>query len=98
MIDVKRELLRSSGPHLLLKPDHLEQVAQHHVQTAFQYLQGWRFHILSGIPVLVLIHSHSEDVFSDVQREPPVFHFVPVAFGPVTVHHCAPYWCALRGP
>ena len=28
-----------------------------------------------------------EKVFPNVQREPPVFRFVPVASGPVTGHH-----------
>ena len=62
---------------LLLKQGHLEPVAQGHVQTDFEYLQGWRLCSLSGQPVPVLSHLHSEKVFPSVQREPPVFHFVP---------------------
>jgi len=56
-----------------LKQGHLEQAVQDHVQAVFEYLQGWRLHHLPGQPVPVLGHSHSEKVFPDVQREPPVF-------------------------
>jgi len=54
---------------------------------AFEYLQGGRPHHLFGQPVPVLGHPHSEKVFADVQREPPVFWFVPIAFGPIAGHH-----------
>ena len=68
-----RELWRSPGLNPLLKQGHLELVAQDHVQTVFEYLQGWRLHNLSGKPVPVLSHSQSEKVFPDIQREPPMF-------------------------
>ena len=42
---------------------------------------------LSGKPVQMLSHLHSRKVFPDVEREPPVFQFVPTASGPVTGHH-----------
>jgi len=38
------EVGRSSGPNSLLKQDHLEPFAQDRIQTAFEYLQGWRFY------------------------------------------------------
>ena len=41
MVEVGRDLWRSSGPNPLLKQGHLEPVAQDHVQMAFEYLQGW---------------------------------------------------------
>lgn len=69
-----------------LKQGHLEQVAQGHVQMAFESLQGWRSHNLSG-PVPVLSYPHTDKMFLDVQREPHVFQFVPIACGPVTEHH-----------
>jgi len=75
------------GQRPLLKQGHLDPVAQVCVQMAFEHLQGWRLHNLSGRPVPVLGHPHSEKVFPDVQREPPVFQCVPVASGPVTGHH-----------
>ena len=34
-----------------------------------------------------LVTSHSQKVFPDVQREPPVFQFVPIASCPVTGYH-----------
>ena len=79
MAEVGGDFWRSSGPTLLLKPGHLELAAQDHVQMALDCLQGWRVHHLS--------HPHSEKVFPDVQREPPVFPFVPMATCPITGHH-----------
>jgi len=40
MIEVGRDLWRSSGPIPLLKQEHLETVAQDHVQAGFEHLQG----------------------------------------------------------
>jgi len=45
-VEVGRGLWRPPSPTLLLKQVHLETLAQHHVQAAFQYLQGWRLHDL----------------------------------------------------
>lgn len=44
----------------------------------FPYLQEKRFHYLIGQPVLVVSHTHSENVSPDVWRKPPVFEFVPL--------------------
>ena len=66
---------------LLLKQGRLELVAQDHVQTAFEYLQGWPLHDLPGQAVPVLSHLHGEKVFPDVQGEPPLFqscHWAPL--------------------
>ena len=60
MVEVGRDLWRSSGPTSLLKQGHLKLVAQDHVQMDFEDLQGWRLHNLSGQPVLMLSHSHSK--------------------------------------
>ena len=87
LVEVGRDLWRSSGPTLQLKQGHLEPAAQDSVQTAFEFLQGGRLHNLSGQLVPVLGHLHSRKVFPDVQREPPVFHCVPMASGPVRGHH-----------
>ena len=54
---------------------------------AFPYLQVWRLHHLSGQSVPVLRHPHSEKVLTNVQSEPPVFQFVPLASCPGTGHH-----------
>ena len=87
MVEVERDLLKSPAPTHLLKQGHLELVAQDHVQMAFKYLQVWRLDSLPGQPVPVLTHLHSERGLPDVERESPVFQFVPVASGPVTGHH-----------
>ena len=63
MVEVGRDLWRSSGPTPVLKQGHLELVAQAHGQMAFEYLQGWRLHNLPGQPVPVFSHPHSEIVF-----------------------------------
>jgi len=70
MVEVGRGLWRPSGLTTLLKQGHLELVAQDHVHTAFEYLQGWRLHRLSGQPVPVL--SLGEVVLPDVHMEAPV--------------------------
>ena len=67
------------SPTLLL----IRGFAQDCVQTACEYLQGWRLHHLPGHPVPVLSHLDSEKMFPDAQREPPVFQLVPIASGPV---------------
>ena len=85
--ELGRDLWRSSSATLPLKQGHLQPVVQDHVQRAFNYLQGWRLHNLSGHPVPVLGHLHSEKGFLDIQREPPVFQFLLIASGPVTGHH-----------
>jgi len=87
MDEIERELCRSSGPTLLLKQGLLLLATQEGVQTAFEYLQGWRLHSLSGQLVPVVGHPYSKKVLPDVQREPPVFQFVFIASDPVTGHH-----------
>jgi len=57
MGEVGGDLWRSYSPIPLLKQGHLELVAQDHVQVAFDCLQEWRLHNLSGQPVAVFTHS-----------------------------------------
>ncbi|KAK4806816.1 hypothetical protein QYF61_005612 [Mycteria americana] len=90
MVEVGRDLWRLSCTTPLLKQGYLEPVAQDHVQTAFEYLQGGRLHNLSGQPFPVLSHPHSQKVFPDVQTEPPVFHFVPTASCPAKQSRLSP--------
>lgn len=70
MVKVGRDLSRSSGPTPLLRQGHVDQVAQDHVQMAFEDPQGRRPHSLPGQPVPLL---SSLTVKSAVQREPSVF-------------------------
>ena len=67
----------------LLRQGHLELVTQDHDQTAFKYLQRGRIHHTLDNLCQWLSHPHSKIAFSEVQREIPVFKFVPVASGPV---------------
>jgi len=85
VVEIGRDLWRSSGPACLLRQSHLEPVAHDHVQMAFEYLQGWRLRSCPG--QAVLSHIRNGRVFADVQTEPPVFRFVPVVSCPVTGHH-----------
>ena len=86
MVEVGRDLWRSSCLAPLLKQGHLELVAQDHVQMVFEYLQGGRLHNPSGQPLPALSHPHRKKVFPDVQLC-PAFQFVPIASSPVTRHH-----------
>jgi len=83
MVEVGSNLWGSSHPTPLLKQGDLEQVVQDCGQVAFEYLQGY-LHNLTGLPLSVLSHPHSEIVFPDIQREPPVLQSVPVASDLVT--------------
>jgi len=76
---IRVQLVRPS----LLKHSHLQPT----VQTAFEYLKGWRHHNLSGQPAPVLGHPHNKKVFSGVQREATVFQYVPIVSCPVPGHH-----------
>ncbi|XP_068785779.1 uncharacterized protein [Struthio camelus] len=87
MVEVGRDLWRSSSPNPLLKPGPLEHIAQDRVQAGFEYLQGRRLHYLSGQPAPVLCHPHSQEVFPHLHKELPVFQCAPVASHPVTGHH-----------
>ena len=87
MVEVGRDLWISSSPNPLLKQDHLEHVAQDHVQAGLEYPQRRRLHKLSGQPIQVLCHPHSRKVSPHVRMELPLFQFVPVASCPVTGHH-----------
>jgi len=44
-------LVGTSGGRLVQPLSHLEVVAQGHVQTAFEHLQGWRLHYLQATSV-----------------------------------------------
>jgi len=60
MLEIGRDLWRSSGPSPLLKQGHLEPIAQDHVQTSSEYLQIGRLHNTSRKSVPVLGHTHTE--------------------------------------
>lgn len=55
MVEVGRNLWRSTCPTLLLKQDHPEPVAQDHAQLAFEYPQGWRLHSTNHLIKLGII-------------------------------------------
>jgi len=76
MLEIGRNFWTPPGPTELLKQGTLQHIAQDHVQAAFEYLQEWRLHHLSGQPVLS--HPHSRKVFADLHIELPVFQFVPL--------------------
>lgn len=64
----------------------LASFAQDRSQTTFAYLQERRLHNLSVQYVPVLDCMHSEKVFSAIQREPAVFHFMPISTS--VARHC----------
>jgi len=48
MVEVSRDLWRSTSPTALRKQGQPEQVAQGHVELGCEYLQGWSLHNHSG--------------------------------------------------
>lgn len=52
--------IKSNPPQPRSRQGQLEQVAQDHAQLGYQYLQGWRLHILSEQSVPVFEHPHSK--------------------------------------
>lgn len=50
LVEVGRDVWRSSSPSPCSKQGELEQVAQGRVRSGFEYLQGWRDFNLSGQP------------------------------------------------
>lgn len=86
----------SGGPNILLNHSHIKPVVQAGIQITFEYL-----HDLSGQPVPVLRHPNREKVFSDVQRESPVFQFLSIDCSPVTGHYlkeAGSIFCTLLHP
>lgn len=76
----------SGVQHLLLKQEQLQLLTQTHVQMAFEDRQGCRLYHLAAQAVPVLCHLQSEELLPGVQRESPMFLFVPVASCPFTGH------------
>lgn len=66
----------------MLKHGHLQEVAEDHIQLAFEDL-----HNLFGQPVSVLSHLHHKEVLPSVQWEPLMFQFLPTASCPNTRHN-----------
>lgn len=88
MLEVRSDLQRSSGPTNLLKQSHVILLAQGCVIMLFEYSNAWNLLSFSVQPVSMLSQPHSEKkVFLDVQTEPPVFLFVPIASCPVIGHY-----------
>lgn len=54
MVEIVKDLWRSSGPAALHKQRHPEQAVQVHVWAVSEHLQGGRLHRLFGQPGLVL--------------------------------------------
>lgn len=79
----------SGGPLVqpLLSRGTQSNTAQDYIQVAFEDLQNWRLHGLSGQPVPVLHHLHSMEVLPGVWLGPPVFQLVPGAVCPGAGHH-----------
>lgn len=76
MVEVGRDLCRSTDATSLLRQGHLETVAWDHVQMFFEYLQGGRLSNLAGQHVPMLGHLYIIKVFPAVKRESPVFQFM----------------------
>ncbi|KAM9594911.1 uncharacterized protein ACIBXB_020896 isoform 1-T1 [Morphnus guianensis] len=56
VVEVGRDIWKSSVPTSLLKEHQKEMVPQDNIQVAFEHLQGWRLHNTPGQSVPVLGH------------------------------------------
>jgi len=69
----------TSGSHPIQDPwlmqGYLETVAQDHVQTAFEYLQGWRLHNLSRQPMQCSVTLTVKTCFLIFKVNFPCFNF-----------------------
>lgn len=64
MVEVVRDIWRSSDPTPLFKQGQLEHIALDHVQMSFGYLQGRRLH--SGVHSLETINLGQEARLSEL--------------------------------
>jgi len=86
-VEVGRDVWRTSGPSLLLEQGHLEPVPQDLVQMALNTFKDRDSTTFLGNLCQCFVNLTVNKALPDVQREPPIFHFVPIASGPVTRHH-----------
>lgn len=88
MSEVERDLWRPSGPTPLLEKDHLDLVAQEHVQMTFKYHKKGKLHILQGYAGV-----RGDNFLVTCMglwfgwNEPFVFQFVQLTSCPVTRNH-----------
>jgi len=73
MIEIQRELWRSSCPTPPAHAGPPRAGSQDHIPMSFEHLQGWRLYRLPGQPVPVLVTLTVKEFFPYVQMEPPVF-------------------------
>lgn len=83
MIEVGRELWRSSCPIPLLKQGHLESAVYDHIQVPFDYLQSGD----STTSLDNLFQCSANLTVTKCLMAPRVFHFVLIDSSPITVHH-----------
>lgn len=80
MVEVRRDLCMTCSEISSVKQGYRESVSL----RAFEVLQRRTLHSLPGQPLAVLSHTHRQEVFSDVHREPPVFPIMLIVSDPVT--------------
>lgn len=78
MVEVGKDLWRSSSATTPVKQGRLADVAQDHIQVGFEYFQRRRLHNLFGQPVPALCHPYSKEVSSHIQPKLPVCQCVPI--------------------
>lgn len=85
MVEGGSDLWRSPGPTFLLKQGHPEQVAQDHVQVAFEYSKQGDSMAFLGNPCQCSVIPTVKKCF--VMVGPLVFQFVPIVSYSITKHH-----------
>ena len=95
MVWVGKDLKDHESPTLLnprhrqgYQPPHLilDQSAQGPIQPGFEHLQEWGIHNLSGQPVSAPYHSHSKELFPDIQLKPSLLQFQIISPCPVVMY------------
>lgn len=63
-------------------------IAKGFIQLGFKNLAGWRWHNLSGQPLLVLDCPYDEDYFTFIQSESLLFQLTVFVSHPPIMCHC----------
>lgn len=82
-VEVGKDLWMLSGPTSLLKAVSVSADCSGLCPLAFEYLQGWRFHNLSGQPLALFDHHYSGKKTKQFFKEIPLyfnFYLLPLVF------------------
>ena len=86
------ESLRLEKTSKIIQPNHqpiptmpLSHFPQCHIHTVLEHLQGWWLYHLSGQPVPMYYQSFGEEIFPNIQPEPPLVQLKAITSYCITV-------------